>query len=167
MAGAGAAVSVGIVPDVTPGAAAWVGVRWRSLAVDAQGELYAPASLRLDGVGSVIASAAVVSLLPCLRSRVAARVAVLACARGSLGALEGSSDVTASTPQVTLYALAGARAATEIALLGPLWLRASADLLAVLTPTVLSIEVSGQPRTVWTSPPLAFAGTLGLSIYFR
>ena len=133
------------------GLAAAAGIRWRALSVAVGGRIDFPSS-KDAGVGTVSSSLVLGTLAPC------GHVSIFSgCALAVVGALRGE-NVGAQVRDTTPFAAAGARAGLELPIYGALGVRISADLLATLTRTALSID----DVEVWTTPPAH--GAVGIAI---
>jgi hypothetical protein len=148
-------LSFGTAPAAAVGAAVFGGGQWKHVSVDLEGRADLPASARRDDGAQVRSSLLLASIVPCLREGIARL-----CVVGGVGAMQGSG-VGLATPgsTTTFYAAAGARAALEAGIVGPLYFRAYGDLLGTLTRTRLRLD----DKDVWTTPPLSVSLGIGLS----
>lgn len=163
----GGGVAVGSTPAVTPTLAAQFGARFGRFALSLEGRVDLPSSTSQQGLGTVSASLALATLLPCYRQPIGRGPAVLACAAIAVGGLAGSATgVENPTAATTLFAAAGARGAFELPLVGPLSARVHAELLATITRTTLDITQLGSPVQVWTTAPVSFDAGLALVLSF-
>lgn len=142
-------------------AVAMVRRRW-SLGVEIRWDLPARATAAFGGEAET--SLIVGVLAPCVRHRV-----VAVCALAELGAERGAGAGYAN-PQVVngFYAALGGRLAIEMQAFGPLWLRASADLLAPLTRLELYVGTVDKPdRRVYRTANLSSALGLAMMVHIQ
>ncbi|MCC7537745.1 MAG: hypothetical protein IT379_16095 [Deltaproteobacteria bacterium] len=151
--GAGGLVALGTEPDVTVGALVLVGLVGARLSAWLEGRTdLASSRVARDGSG-VEASLTAASLFGCYRLG-----PVELCGLGSLGVLSGRGrGIAVPRDDTSLHAALGTRAMVSVRVVGPLELRAFADLAFPLTPTTLRIDT--QER--WSTPVLA--GAIGAS----
>jgi hypothetical protein len=135
--GVGAVGSFGAAPAATLGPTLSAGASWRSLSLDVEGRADLPATGAAQETSARVRSWLVVgSLVPCLH--LGGPFGCFVFSGGSLGA----TSVGTSAPHTdhAPWWAAGLRAGGEIALQGPLSLRAYAELLATLTRDSLGID---------------------------
>ncbi len=147
--GLGGQAAVGVAPGVAWGALVSGSVRhtWYSVGVELRAD--APTSEAITGGGEFSSRLLAGTVAPCLHLNVA-----MACALGSVGAVRAASHGIAQPRSDSgLYAALGLRAGAEWQL-GAVALQANIDARKPLK--VLHIAV--DDHSVWTSPPLSFAG---------
>ncbi len=151
--GTGVSGAVGFAPGPTSGLYLAAGVLRGPWSLDLEGRIDLPAERGYEA-GTVRASIRLGELVPCWHF--GAPFACLVVGAGALSA-EGR-DVKSPRHVDTFYALAGARAGVEFALVGPVLARLSADVVASLTrPTVAIGNVDA-----WTVPPVGALVAAGL-----
>jgi hypothetical protein len=148
--GLGTLVASGTAPDLAAAIAAFARVGWKSGSLAVEGRYHLPASMQANGGrGAVEARLYLVSLEPCLRFSPLAL-----CGLATVGSLQGAGEGIVSPLQPsTLYWGLGGRAAFEIRLLDPVFVRAHFDLVG--NATRVRLEINGTE--VWRAPPLAAA----------
>lgn len=151
--GAGPTVAFGTEPAPSIGVSALVGVRWSLFSIDVEGRYDAPSSTAgRPGGGSVSASLAAGSLVPCVHARW-----FVGCAVVSAGAARISASVEPET-HTRPYVGAGLRAGVEIPIIDPLVIQLAGDgLIAIVRP---SASIDSVP--VWQAPPVS--GLLGIRL---
>ncbi len=154
-AGAGVIGSIDAAPSPTAGANAFVGLGWRALSLDLEGRADYPAT----GTGNLVADSQVRSwlfagsLLPCVHLG-----AAFGCAVVSLGSLGASAKSAHPTESYGPWSAAGVRIGVEWTPFGsPLSLRASAELLGILTRDTLEVDTNPVHRLGPWSPAVALA----------
>lgn len=148
---------IGSEPVRDLGAEVRVAARRSNLSLAIEGRADLPASVSLQ-VGQVGTSLLVASLVPCAHWRILA-----ACGLATAGILRAAGHGLVDERQVSDPWLAlGARVAVEIRVTSRLFATAHGDLSTPLVETEL--KVGGND--VWTPPPVAFLGGLGLAVAF-
>jgi hypothetical protein len=146
--------STGTLPGFAWGGALYLGARWLTWSVGLEGRLFAPSDVQGEGVVSARASFYQGALVPCFHPG-----AAMACATGSVGVLDAQGQgVDVPRSDKTAVGLAGLRGGYDFVLGRGIFLRALADLQVPLTK--ITLQINGQP--LWTAPPVAIGGGLGV-----
>lgn len=152
-------------PGPSLGFAVLGGVQLERVSVDVEGRADLPRSVTRDGLRAMT-SLVLVTLAPCVRFG-----AALACALGSMGALEGSVEANGTEQsRSSFYAAAGVRLGAELPLGHHVSLRLHGDALATLTRTSLDATTTAERANathLWSTPPLSVALGLGAAYLFR
>ena len=157
-AGGGAVVAVGAAPSVDAGLVIYAGVRRGMLSVALEGRADFPVSAQAVDGGSVSASLAMASLVPCIH-----RAILRGCAVAGVGVLRGAgAGVTNPQEDTKPYVAMGGRLGIEAKVTGPLFFDAHAD--ALLAATRITLRLDG--RDVWTTPTIGGVFGAGLSATF-
>lgn len=151
-AAAGVGLAVGSGPRPAPSFSAAVGLRHAWASIDAEGRVDLPTET--EGATRVSAMLGAAGLSPC------AHIGPFAgCALLSVGGVRGEGiGVDVALSAVSFFAALGARSSFEPVLHGPVHLRLTADLQAVVSRAELALN--GEP--VWTMPSVC--GSFGVAV---
>lgn len=158
-AGIGGVAALAAAPDLAFGLTTVFGLRadWYSVAIE--GRVDAEASKRAPAGGEVTSSIVAGAIVPCLH-----RDVLMVCGIAAYGSLRGvGSGVRNARRNESPWSALGARVGLEARVLGPIALRAHADLLAVTTRTTLRIDSTDA----WTTPPVSVLLGLGVVAHFQ
>lgn len=150
----GAVLSLESAPATSFGFTAGAALRWTTFSIGVEGRVDLPAVAQASRGGGVEASLLLASVVPCAHLR-----ALGLCALGAIGTLRGRGrDIDMAQRESTLYAAMGARLALELPLVGPIGVRAHADLLVPLIRTTLHLD----DEAVWSTPTASVSFGLAL-----
>jgi len=157
-AGIGTLLADGMVPAASAGVAAFARLAWGFGSVAVEARYLAPATAEsTEDPGTVEARLYLVSLEPCLRFS-----SVAMCGLASVGSLRArGGGIARPLEQSAVYSGFGARAAVEVRIFEPLFVRGHLDLMGNATRTTLAID----GVSVWRAP--VFAPAVGIDAVAR
>jgi hypothetical protein len=143
----------GVAPSFAPGLSAALGFRRGAWTLEGEGRFDAPASAAF-GEGGVRTQLRIGELVACRRFH-----AFGVCPTLGLGSMvmEGV-DLPGARRRTRFVSMAGLRGSLEVPIAHGIFLTAHAEAAALLTPTIVAV---GE-NDVWSTPPLAALGALGL-----
>ena len=154
--GLGGQAALGVAPTPVAGALVVGSGRYRAFSLGLEFRIDAVGSRVLENGTRIESQLVAGTAAPCLHYD-----PFLACAVGTWGVVNATSDAPRHLEDRGLYVAAGLRVGTEWSLGGPMLLRTHADLLATLTPVHIELD----QRNVWEMSP--FTGSLGATLLAR
>lgn len=153
---------VGLTPAPHGGVRVGVGIDGGLWSLVAEGSFLFPSSSKAS-FGSVTASVAYGSLVPCAGLPLHRMLRLDLCAAASVGAMfAGADDVAREDPQTHLLATVGPRAGLTLMPWSNVGFSATFDVPVNLERAHLLVDDEGQQREVWAASRVGFVGGLGL-----